>query len=289
MPPRRKSTRQTRVKSPDHAPAKDEKPTTDQANFDVTTSEGSKPVSCQRYGPSNGSPSLIFTHGASGGLANPAMRAFAGGFCEKTPVVCFKGSMNLQSRVKAFHTVIDDQNANTATLGGRSMGARAAVLAAKEHQTKTIILVSYPLIGKNGGIRDQILLDVDKGIDVLFVSGDKDNMCNLQQLHEVQKKMKAKSWLITVQGADHGMSLSPKNAVDEVRQYTGKLAYQWSMERDSACNGLWLTWDAESSRVVDSGWEETAPGPDKNRTSSQGTNRAHTADKSERPAKRRKK
>ena len=38
----------------------------------------------------------------------------------------------MPSRVKYFHAVIDDQNAQDAVLGGRSMGARAAVVAMNE-------------------------------------------------------------------------------------------------------------------------------------------------------------
>ncbi|KAE8448611.1 hypothetical protein EG329_009036 [Mollisiaceae sp. DMI_Dod_QoI] len=81
-------------------------------------------------------------------------------------------------------------------LGGRSMGARAAVMAAKERreeEVRCLVLVSYPLHTGNGDVRDEILLEVEEGVKVLFVVGDRDAMCDLE-------RMKARSWRVVVQG-----------------------------------------------------------------------------------------
>ena len=62
---------------------------------------------------------------------------FADGFSQKgSPVICFQGTMNLVSRVKGFHAVIKHEKAENAALGGRSMGARAAVVTMTERGVK---------------------------------------------------------------------------------------------------------------------------------------------------------
>ncbi len=231
----------------------------------------SKEIICQRY-PSHSSkpfspPVLIFTHGAGGGIANPATSLFATGFGqdEESSVVCFQGTMNLPSRVKTFHAVIEHEKAEKAALGGRSMGARAAVISMKEKSVKEgkLVLVSYPLVGQNREVRDKILLEIEEGVQVLFVSGDGDNMCDLKQLAGVRKKMKAKSWLIAVKGADHGMSLKPKEAVEKMRQYSGEAAARWVKDegREDGKTECVLRWDAHGKKVVDEGWQEPGGGP----------------------------
>lgn len=138
------------------------------------------------------------------------------------------------------------------------MGARAAVLAASDHSTKHLVLVSYPLVGQNGQVRDEILLNIHPTIKVLFISGSNDNMCAIDQLDEVRAKMKAKSWLAVVQGADHGMSLKPKNAVDRIRVYTGELAARWVENGDTQRTECVIRWDVDESEVVDEGWQKSS-------------------------------
>lgn len=84
--------------------------------------------------------------------------------------------MNLASRVKMFNVVIDNINQERVSnvkkgevkaIGGRSMGARAAVMVARDRvgSVKELVLVSYPLV--NGGdVRDQILLDIESDVKV---------------------------------------------------------------------------------------------------------------------------
>ena len=104
-----------------------------------------KSIICERRGDGQ-RPALIFTHGAGGGIANLATSAFAEGFAEVASVTTFQGTMNLQSRIKSFHTVVGHEQVDCA-LGGRSMGARAAVLTAQqsERTIKELILVSFPM------------------------------------------------------------------------------------------------------------------------------------------------
>jgi dienelactone hydrolase len=89
-----------------------------------------------------------------------------------------------------------------------------------------LVLASYPLKGPKD-IRDQILLALPANVDVLFVVGDKDVMCPLGLLDEVRKKMAAKSKLVVVKGADHGMHGGGKTKEKKVGELTGLKAYDW--------------------------------------------------------------
>ncbi|KAK4952159.1 hypothetical protein LTR10_010079 [Elasticomyces elasticus] len=208
-------------------------------------------------------PALIWTHGAGGGLAAPATSQFADGFSEHSPIVSFQGSMNLPSRTKMFHAVMEHQDFDSA-LGGRSMGARAATIAAVEQdrKTKALVLVSFPLVGgKKGESREQILLDLPDTIDVLFISGDRDSMCDLEQLREVIERMRAKCWLVTVKGADHGMSWSPAGTVATMRQKTGAIAAEWLQKHSSDERYYELSWvrDGSAGDMVSTGWLASLP------------------------------
>ena len=119
------------------------------------------------------------------------------------------------------------------------MGARAAVLAATSlpstlanHITaETLILASYPLISPKGDSRADILLALPESVSVLFISGDRDSMCPIAELQKVRKEMKAKSWLLVVKGADHGMGVKPKGMVKEVGEECGRAAARWVEDR----------------------------------------------------------
>ncbi|EXJ93524.1 hypothetical protein A1O1_01916 [Capronia coronata CBS 617.96] len=242
-------------------------------SYEVPSKSMAKPISCLRSHPPSSPPvSLIFTHGAGGGLSAPAMTNFCHGFASTgTAIACFQGPMNLPGRAGMFATVLNyeyekQQTGKTPELelegaqlafGGRSMGARAAVMAA--HSDKTIdllILVSYPLVAPSGDVRDQILLDIRPDTEVLFVSGDGDSMCDLARLAKVRAKMKAKTWMVVVKGADHGMNLKGgaklKKATEEVGKETGRIAATWIQRRDgtSTTREMVLKWDPDRQRVL---------------------------------------
>jgi pimeloyl-ACP methyl ester carboxylesterase len=117
------------------------------------------------------------------------------------------------------------------------MGARAAVIAASEHLAEQdheqedmsiqLILVSYPLQGPKDDLRDQILLDLPESISILFIIGDKDAMCPFDLLNETRSKMVAKSQVVVVRDADHGMNIKPASATKEVGESTGRVAAWW--------------------------------------------------------------
>lgn len=209
------------------------------------------------------SPSLIFTHGAGGTLASEAIATFSLGFGVQLPILCFQGTMNLKSRVKMFNAVIEHQTFSDC-LGGRSMGARAAVMAASA-STRHLVLVSYPL-HTNKEVRDQILADLAPEIKVVFVSGDRDSMCDLQRLEEVRRRMRCKTWRIVVEGADHGMSVKPKAATEDIIKKSGEVVAAWIENNDERqkegkifWNGEgfaeWSGWCSEPPLVLDSNGE----------------------------------
>ena len=199
-------------------------------------------------------PLLTFTHGAGGTLTSPAIANFSTGFSRQFPILCFQGNSNLGSRTKMFSAVIEDRKAPF-SLGGRSMGARAAVMAATE-ATKHLVLISYPL-HTGDQVRDQILLDISPSVKVIFVSGDRDSMCDLTRLDLVRSKMRCQTWRITIEGADHGMDMRPKKFTEAVGIKTGEVVAEWIQRSDHTrtegrivCNEdgqvEWTGWMTES-------------------------------------------
>lgn len=230
---------------------------------------------------------LIFTHGAGGTLESDGIADFSSGFATRLSILCFQGNMNLKSRVKMFSEVIKDQDFESC-LGGRSMGARAAVMAVTP-KTKLLVLESYPL-HTDKETRDQILLDIDPSVEVLFAIGDKDNMCDLTRLDSVRKRMKCKTWLLVVQGADHGMKMSPKAATSEIGRKTGEIAADWIETRDSERREGRIFWDQEVKWV---GWTQEPHGEIESdnpeiSTAARQTSKRDTEDKTSRTGKRRK-
>ena len=235
---------------------------------------GEKAIVCEKHHSTNSKPAkndskdvvaLIFTHGAGGGIANPATRDFAIGFGALDPMVCYQGTMNLQNRVKGFHAVMENVGGKVEAIGGRSMGARAAVLTALERKESAgaLVLVSWPLLTGKGEReperREQILTDLPEGVDVLFVLGTEDKQCPLKQFEEVRGKMKAKTFVVEVKGADHGMSLKQKGGVQAVRRETGTLSARWLKERTDMQEGghCSVEWDENQGDVIVSEWRDT--------------------------------
>ena len=199
---------------------------------------------------------LVFTHGAGGTLQSDAVASFTHGFAshsQQSSILCFQGNMNLKARVKMFSEVMaSDLNAKIPRcLGGRSMGARAAVMAATETTTH-LVLVSYPLHTARE-TRDQVLLDLSASIKVIFVSGDRDEMCNLERLEEVRGKMQCKTWRVVVENADHGMNVKPKAGTPEVGRKTGDVVAMWLKSSDDCREGR-IAWNPDEEMAQWSGW-----------------------------------
>jgi predicted alpha/beta-hydrolase family hydrolase len=236
----------------------------------VTTKDG-KTITGSRFHQVKHPKQFVFTHGAGGDIKAAAVENFARGFTssDAANVILFNGNSNVKARAAGFDAVAkyhirsrpSSANRFEFVYGGRSMGARAAVMAA--HQDKSIeklILCSYPLTSPKGDMRDQILLDLDEKVNILFISGDNDSMCDLEDLQKVRQKMKAKSWLVVVRNADHGMSLrggkKMKEGTEQVGLECGKIAGDWiSGHGNVKAKEVGVEWDGEEERVVSSGWQ----------------------------------
>ena len=242
-----------------------------------------KAIVCQLYHSQCASndgdiPKLIFTHGAGGGLANPATADFAKGFAHAVAILCYQGTMNLRSRVKTFKAVADhvqsqhhrdDANKDGGAtrpetrlaLGGRSMGGRAACIAAQQiDNVDALVLVSYPLTsGKGSEGREQPLYDLPASTQVLFISGDQDKMCHLKDLADVRNKMSAQSSLCIVKSADHAMSVKGgKDQIEAVRKKTGNVAAKFlaaGQERAQAADCVVEVAETEGGFEIKSSWD----------------------------------
>ena len=215
-----------------------------------------KCVYSSQYKDHEVTPNLIFTHGASGTLKADAVVNFSNGFASysEAGIVCFQGNMNLKSRVKMFNAVTDHLGFPNC-LGGRSMGARAAVMAATE-ETTHLVLISYPL-HTDKDLRDQILLELPPSVKVIFISGTKDAMCDLDRLEQVRGRMKCKTWRVVVQEADHGMNLSPKSGTKDVGRKIGEVVAHWLGNADEVKREGKIEWDADAAISQWRGWIKT--------------------------------
>jgi predicted alpha/beta-hydrolase family hydrolase len=183
---------------------------------------------------------LLFTHGAGGTLEAPAVVHFCTGFSSitKRRILAFQGSSNLKARVKGFEACWEYATQvmeGTVVFAGRSMGARAAVLASTQLSSAEdgarLILVSYPLQGPKE-VRDQILLDLPPSSKVLFILGGRDAMCPLPLLEGVRAKMQARTQIVVVRGADHGMNVRPAAGTRIFGERAGRVAARWVDGRD---------------------------------------------------------
>jgi len=90
-------------------------------------------------------------------------------------------------------------------LVGKSMGARVGCHLALEEPVAGLVCLGYPLRGRGGEIRCEVLLALRTPI--LFVQGTRDPLCPLELLLDVQRRMVAPSALHRVEGGDHGLAV----------------------------------------------------------------------------------
>lgn len=212
-----------------------------------------KNIPCISTGPPASQVSLIFTQGASGTIESPSVANFAAGFSELENITCFEGRANLQLRTSMFKTVIEHHHCNA--IGGRSMGSRVAIATAKEvDNLKALILVSFPLKSTKGDNREHLLFEINAGIDVLFVIGDRDSLCDLNKLKLLLKQMKTKTWLLVVRNANHRMDIRPQYATKAVGRMVGKVVAKWIEEHDDTLRICEVHWDEDQNEVIVGPW-----------------------------------
>jgi len=136
------------------------------------------------------------------------------------PVQCFdyayqnegrKTPDRLPALVGAHKSAFDalaEQHTGPVVLVGKSMGGRIGCHLANEcgsDRIAALVCLGYPLVGQNGSVRDQVLLDLEKPI--LFVQGSRDVMCPLDQLDAVETRMRAHHERFVIEGGDHSLQV----------------------------------------------------------------------------------
>lgn len=93
--------------------------------------------------------------------------------------------------------------ATRVVLAGKSMGSRVGCHLSLEVPVDALVCFGYPLVGQNGALRDEVLRALST--PVLFLQGDRDELCPLDRLARVRRQMRAPSELHRVEDGDHSL------------------------------------------------------------------------------------
>lgn len=212
-----------------------------------------KPASWVREGPS-GRPLVFLAHGAGAPYTGPFMEAVAAGLVHRDLVsVRFhfpymeefvaSGKRRPPNPQKTLLATWEVMLAKAATwknvgpfvLAGKSMGGRMASMLLAQGRAPSAavaaVYLGYPLHppGRPEKLRSEHLPDVD--VPQLFVSGSKDNLCKLELLRPVLRKLGPRATLHVVEGGDHSLVVSRKEPMkgldawlDRVTEWVVKVA-----------------------------------------------------------------
>jgi predicted alpha/beta-hydrolase family hydrolase len=90
-------------------------------------------------------------------------------------------------------------------LAGKSMGSRVGCHVALEEPVAALVCLGYPLRGRRGELRSDVLRRLR--VPVLFVQGSRDPLCPLDALEEVRGCMTGPSALQVVEGGNHSLEV----------------------------------------------------------------------------------
>lgn len=214
------------------------------------------PAAAEKEHDGRPEPDILLTHGAESQLDNPALDAFAEGLSHTHTVLCFEDRGTVQQRAATFRLLLDNYPSITA-FGGRSKGSVAAVEASLVSNVKRLILFSLPISFNGSGDpgRDLFylprdILQLDEDVEILFVGGERDELCHFEDLAKIRKGIKARSWFIQIEGADHGIrfELEKRRAICE---FAGNIAGNWLSGDVSAFR------KSEKTADLRIGWDES--------------------------------
>jgi len=167
---------------------------------------------------------FLFAPGAGAPSSSPWMRKLSEGLSTLGPVHRFDYPYRLAGRrapdrlpvlVAAHRAALDALPPGPpVVLAGKSMGGRVGCHLANElppGRVLALICLGYPLVGRGGAVRDQVLLALRTPI--LFVQGSRDPLCPLDRLAEVRARLRAPSELHRVEGGNHSLEL-PKSMLE---------------------------------------------------------------------------
>jgi len=140
----------------------------------------------------------------------------------KSGFVCLRFTCKgqLPARVAVFEAAaaeLERRGVEGYVFTGRSMGSRAALEAATQRSKKNVlgnlkgvVLLAFPLQNPAvAGDRSQAVINAPD-LPLLFISGTKDNMCNLTGLKGLFKQMTRQPELVALEGGDHGFNSKKK-------------------------------------------------------------------------------
>lgn len=167
-------------------------------------------------------PMIVLAHGAGGSQADPLLvEARASLIARGYGVVLFdfayrRAGKRLPPRapplIAEWREVITEVTARAPShplvIGGKSMGGRMATMLAAEPEPGPIaglLLLSYPLHPKDQPekLRAEHLAAIRA--PMLFVSGDRDPLCDLRLFRPIVRKLGAQAELAVVKGGDHDL------------------------------------------------------------------------------------
>jgi predicted alpha/beta-hydrolase family hydrolase len=191
-------------------------------------SVGDEQVSALLLRPTNAKALYLFAHGAGAGMTHRAMESNANGLAERGIATLRyqflymeKGSKRPDTP-KLAHAVVRAAAAEAARLapdlplsaGGRSYGGRMTSQAQADEPlagVKGLAFLGFPLhpAGKPGIERAEHLARV--GVPMLFVSGDRDALADLDLLKPVVDGLGDRATLHLVNHADHSFKVAAKS------------------------------------------------------------------------------
>lgn len=208
-------------------------------------------------------PGIIFTHGKGSALENDILVSYMRGFARTTPILGFTDQRPMTERVATFRALIH-RYPNTPTIGGRSMGARAACRSAIYSPVHKLFFFTYPLVRGLDERYDE-LLALPANVDVLFIIGDEDPMTPELCLKGIRARMRARTWWVRLLKADHSVTYADPVVQHTICNVSGQIAAEWNADDDRAPNltELTLRYNAAEGhkRVEWTGWMAPPPKP----------------------------
>ena len=202
--------------------------------------------------PAMPGPDMIFTHGRGSELSNEAIVAFTEGWARTQTILSFEELGDLNTRAGIFRALMLAYP-SAASLGGRSMGARAAVRGLMYSPARKLVLFTYPLI-RCLEERFEELLELKSDVDVLFVLGDSDALCHEMHLKAVRQRMRARTWWIRMVNGDHALWYDPDEKRNALCNIAGQISARWNVSRDPELTELTLDWDDDANQPTWTNW-----------------------------------
>jgi predicted alpha/beta-hydrolase family hydrolase len=180
---------------------------------------------------------VILGHGAGNDMTSPFLRHFADGLRKAGhAAVRFnfpyreegKKAPNPRKLLEATYRAVLDavrkKHAGPIFIGGKSLGSRMATyLAAADEEVAGLVLLGYPLhpAGKPEKIRDDHFPDLR--VPALFLSGDRDPLCDLALLRKSLRRYGGEATLVVVEGGEHSFKVLKRSGRTDAEALRGAL------------------------------------------------------------------